>query len=1018
MTTIRSGGFRPRPPATLRRIRVAAALAAVALLSACTVGGVATIAPYRSRPIEQVTVRTVIGAPAGTLALSADGALLAVADKVHGICLLATSPQPGAAPRCADVVLTGTRSLFAAFSPNGRWVALGYNVEAQGGGPVWVVDTRTGKALRVPSVDGHSRAPSYIAMTWETWGDLLLIGNFFNSDGAQTRLVDVDPDSLVPRVVAEATGPFEFQSGYLVSGGSSVLFTVFRGDQLEPDLVVVDLSTGRRKEFGPLGPGGTQLIPLGVSPDGRVAVVGLATLGHAGPPRLLDIGSGKLTELPRCDRRFRPGDLLARRRPARERVHERQHRGAVGDGVGPVPDAGRPDSLHQLDRDQHRRRAGPAELVQVRRTGHLRGSVRTRRFSGGLATGWTVGQCPNYVTRGLDQPTGRSFGRIIGGPAGAELAEPRGLMTMASEPSRATGMLREARDFLVACRTDYDRAVKGFRWPGPDTFNFGLEWFDVLAAEHPGRAALTIVEEDGGSRTVSYAELSARSDQVARWLRGVGVRRGHRIILMLGNQMELWEIILAAIKVGAVLIPASTLLTPEDLRDRVVRGRAAYVVARDVDTTKFAEVPGEYGRIVVGAPRDGWRAYDESSSGAVDFTSDGPTSATDPMLLYFTSGTTALPKLVEHSQVSYPIGHLSTMYWLGLQPGDVHLNISSPGWAKHAWSNVFAPWIAGATVFVHNYQRFSAVNLMRVMAQHGVTTFCAPPTVWRMLIQADLSVLATPPREVVGAGEPLNPEVIEQVRRAWGVTIRDGFGQTEMTLAIGNSPGQRVKDGSMGRPMPGFAVALVDVTTGVVTPVDTSSGQGPASGGDGPVGEGEICLDLTDRPLALMAGYHGDEELTARAMAENYYHTGDVGSVDDQGYLTYVGRSDDVFKASDYRISPFELESVLLEHESVAEAAVVPAPDELRLAVPKAYVVLAAGYPPDRHTAGLIFGHSQRHLAPYKRIRRLEFAELPKTISGKIRRVELRGREEASAAAGDGRSDAEYRLEDFPELSV
>jgi acetyl-CoA synthetase len=569
----------------------------------------------------------------------------------------------------------------------------------------------------------------------------------------------------------------------------------------------------------------------------------------------------------------------------------------------------------------------------------------------------------------------------------------------------ATELVRAAREFLVEHRSDYPSAVRGFRWPRPEHFNFGLDWFDVIAGEHPSRPALKIVEENGDVGSWTYAELSSRSDQVAVWLRGLGVRRGDRVILMLGNQVELWEVILAVIKLGAVLIPASTLLATDDLRDRVKRGRAAFVIARDADTDKFVGVDGDFVRIAVGAPEAGWIAYSDSLTAAGEFEADGLTKADDTLLLYFTSGTTALPKLVEHSNVSYPIGHLTTMFWLGLQPGDVHLNISSPGWAKHAWSNVFAPWIAGATVFLYNYTRFNAGELMRVMAENHVTTFCAPPTVWRMLIQADLSALKTPPREVVGAGEPLNPEVIEQVRRAWGVTIRDGFGQTATTLAIGNSPGQAVKEGSMGRPMPGFAVALVDVTTGAITPVDGSA-----------VGEGEICLDLGQRPVSLMAGYHGDTDRTAEAMAGGYYHTGDVGSVDTDGYITYVGRADDVFKASDYRISPFELESVLLEHESVAEAAVVPSPDPLRLAVPKAYVVLAAGCAPDRDTAALIFKYSMDHLSPYKRIRRLEFADLPKTISGKIRRVELRSREDLIHAAGAATPTTEFRLEDFPEL--
>ena len=305
----------------------------------------------------------------------------------------------------------------------------------------------------------------------------------------------------------------------------------------------------------------------------------------------------------------------------------------------------------------------------------------------------------------------------------------------------------------------------------------------------------------------------------------------------------------------------------------------------------------------------------------------------DTLLLYFTSGTTARPKLVEHTHASYPVGHLSTLYWIGLKPGDVHLNLSSPGWAKHAWSNFFAPWLAEATVAIFNYERFDATALLNVIATHGVTTFCAPPTVWRMLIQADLGSVKTQLREVVGAGEPLNPEVIEQVQKAWGLTLRDGFGQTETTLQIGNPPGQPIKPGSMGRPMPGYTVALIDPVTGE------------------PADEGEICLPLANRPLGLMVGYRDDDERTSDAMRDGYYHTGDVASRDADGYITYVGRTDDVFKASDYRISPFELESVLIEHEAVAEAAVVPSPDPLRLAVPKAYVVLTAGHEPTRETA-------------------------------------------------------------------
>ncbi|MEU4690358.1 AMP-binding protein [Actinoplanes sp. NPDC023714] len=533
---------------------------------------------------------------------------------------------------------------------------------------------------------------------------------------------------------------------------------------------------------------------------------------------------------------------------------------------------------------------------------------------------------------------------------------------------------RQAREFLLAHRDDYDTAYRDFRWPDQEHFNWAIDWFDAEAAGEAGpRTALWIVEEDGSEQRYTFAEMSERSSRVANWLRDRGVNRGDRVILMLGNQVELWECLLATMKLGAVVIPATPLLGPADLRDRLDRGHAAHVITTGANTGKFASLTGEYTKIAIN-PAEGWLDYADAYQASPLLRDPGETRSTDTLLLYFTSGTTALPKLVEHTHASYPAGHLSTMYWIGLRPGDVHLNISSPGWAKHAWSNVFAPWNALATVFIYNYTRFNADALLAQMQRCAVTSFCAPPTVWRMLVQADLTALKDPPQIVVGAGEPLNPEVIEQVQRAWGITIRDGFGQTETTVQIANTPGQQVKSGSMGRPVPGYDVVLLD-PDGQITR-----------------NEGEICLDLTTRPLGLMVGYHGDPERNAEAMAGGFYHTGDIGSRDADGYITYVGRTDDVFKASDYRISPFELESVLIEHEAVAEAAVVPAPDPVRLAVPKAFVVLAEGWQPTNETAQAILRHCRENLAPYKRIRRLEFADLPKTISGKIRRVELRER--------------------------
>ncbi|MDA8263074.1 MAG: AMP-binding protein, partial [Actinomycetota bacterium] len=449
---------------------------------------------------------------------------------------------------------------------------------------------------------------------------------------------------------------------------------------------------------------------------------------------------------------------------------------------------------------------------------------------------------------------------------------------------------------------------------------------------------------------------------------------------------------------GAVVTPATPALAPMDLRDRIDRGNAKHVIVGSKDTSKFDDVPGEYTRIAVGDPVKGWRDYREADGASSEFAPDGPTAATDPLLLYFTSGTTSRPKLVEHTQVSYPVGHLSTMYWIGVKPGDTHLNISSPGWAKHAWSSLFAPWNAEATIYVYNYTRFNAEALLSKMAECEVNTFCAPPTVWRMLIQSDLGTKPPTLHEAISAGEPLNPEIIEQVSRAWGLTIRDGYGQTETTLQVGNTPGQRLKPGSMGRPVPGYNIALVD----------------PVSGQVGE--EGEICLPIDNRPIGLMVGYKGDQTLAAEAMKGGFYHTGDVASRDEDGYITYVGRADDVFKASDYRISPFELESVLIEHQAVVEAAVVPSPDPIRLAVPKAYVALAAGVEPNRETALSILSYAKERLSPHKRIRRLEFYELPKTISGKIRRVELRARERDLHPDADAKPSTEYRYEDFPEL--
>ena len=557
----------------------------------------------------------------------------------------------------------------------------------------------------------------------------------------------------------------------------------------------------------------------------------------------------------------------------------------------------------------------------------------------------------------------------------------------------STDQFRQARDTLIAHRTDYDRAVAAFSWPRPQQFNWALDWFDVIARNN-SRPALRIVG-DGGDVSLSFEELRQRSNRLANRLRSLGLRRGDRILLMLSNVPNLWELMLAAIKLSCPVIPTTTLMMSGDLRDRVARGGAKAIVTEAAYADRFSWLDASHLKLLAAGEASGWQSLVDNGAADAEFGPDGQTDAADSLLLYFTSGTTAKPKLVQHTHVSYPIGHLSTMYWLGLRPGDVHLNLSSPGWAKHAWSSLFAPWNAEATIVVMQTARFDAAQLLRELERCEVTSFCAPPTVWRALIQLPLKDANVKLRELLSAGEPLNPEVIARVRNAWGLTIRDGYGQTETTLQIGNFPGQPVKPGSMGRAAPGYRIALLD--------------------DDGHAREeGEICVALEDQPVAVMPGYIDDRERTANVMRHGHYHTGDVAMRDAEGYYTYVGRNDDVFKCSDYRISPFELESLLIEHECVMEAAVVPSPDPQRLSVPKAFVVLRQGFEPTRETALSILRFVRTQCSPFKRVRRLEFAELPKTVSGKIRRVELRGVELQRSL--QTRRPQEFWEEDFVEL--
>jgi acetyl-CoA synthetase len=553
---------------------------------------------------------------------------------------------------------------------------------------------------------------------------------------------------------------------------------------------------------------------------------------------------------------------------------------------------------------------------------------------------------------------------------------------------------KAAQKLLIGHRANPKTASEQFRWPELDRFNWALDWFDAELASGASRDRVALRILGDHAKELTFGEMAARSNQIANGLRQRGVRRGDRILLMLGNVAELWETMLAAIKLGAVLIPSTLLLTAEDLAERAARARIRTLIVPASETAKFAGLDSSIKRFCTGEPPPGWTPFDALRDGSETFMPDAPTHADDPMLLYFTSGTTSKPKMVLHSHRTYPVGHLASMYWVGLQPGDTHLSIGAPGWAGHTFMAFFSPWNAGATIVMLNQPRFDAKALLDTLVEQKIVSFFAPPTVWRLLLQEDLRAWPVLLREVVAAGEPLNVEVVEQVRHAWNLTVRDGWGQSELTVQIANSPGQEVNVGSLGRPLPGCVLTLIDDN-------------------ENEVDEGEIAIPMEPRPPGLMLGYLQDDGSLLPVMGR-YYRSGDVARRNPDGTFTYVGRADDVFKSSDYRISPFELESVLIEHPAVVEAGVVPSPDRLLLSVPKAFIAIAAGHAPGRETALSIFQHVRARLAPYKRVRRLQFVELPKTVSGKIRRVELRqaevGRNEDVALAG------EFREEDFPEL--
>ncbi len=532
---------------------------------------------------------------------------------------------------------------------------------------------------------------------------------------------------------------------------------------------------------------------------------------------------------------------------------------------------------------------------------------------------------------------------------------------------------------------DYEAERRNFQLTVPADFNWAFDVIDRWAVD-PHQLAMLWVNDQGSERKVTFNDFRRRSNRLANALEQLGVRRGDRVFLMLPRLVEWWEAILGILKIGAVSMPGTTLLTPKDIDYRANLAEARVVITDAANAPKFDEVrtqcPSLEILIVVGGARDSWTNYEAAVGMASEEHARLATPSDDPCMIYFTSGTVGYPKMVLHTHASYPIGHTITgKYWLDLRPTDLHWNLSETGWAKAAWSNLFGPWNMGAAVFTYDGRgKFSARETLAFLQQYPITTFCAPPTVYRLLVLEDLAAYTFPHlRHCIGAGEPLNPEVIEIWRAATGLTIRDGYGQTETVLLCGNFPPLPVKPGSMGKPSPGFDVAIVD-DNGAVLP---------------PGHEGDIAVKIApERPVGLFKEYWRSPESTARAVRGEWYITGDRAMVDEDGYFWFVGRADDVIISAGYRIGPFEVESALVEHPAVAEAAVVASPDEVRGHVVKAFVLLAPGYAASDALAAELQEHVKNSTAPYKYPRQIEFvAELPKTISGKIRRVELRERE-------------------------
>jgi medium-chain acyl-CoA synthetase len=551
-------------------------------------------------------------------------------------------------------------------------------------------------------------------------------------------------------------------------------------------------------------------------------------------------------------------------------------------------------------------------------------------------------------------------------------------------PDRQTLTKRRTVMAHVPNMTDYEKTYAEFKWEVPDYFNFARDVFDKWA-EDPQKLAMWWINDHGSERKITFQDFKERSCRVANILRENGVQKGDIVLLIMPRLVEWWETNLACIRSGAVVAPGTTMLTAKDIKYRLKLSEASCIVCDQAIADKVDEVRADFTNlrtlIVVGDKRDGWLNYEAAAASASSDYEVENTKSDDPCILYFTSGTTGMPKMTLHTHASYPIGHIITgKYWHDLGPEDIDWTLTDTGWAKAAWGSLFNSWNQGATIFVHHTQGFDPKRSLEILSTYPITVLCAPPTAYRMFILEDLSrYKLAAVRHCVSAGEPLNPEVIETWQRAFHKQIREGYGQTESVCLVGTFPPLQVKPGSMGKPSPGFQVGVVG-----------------EDGNELPAGrEGDLAVKVKpQRPVGLFKEYWKDPDRTHSVYRGDWYITGDRAMKDEDGYFWFVGRADDVILASGYRIGPFEVESALIEHPAVAESAVVSSPDEVRGEVVKAFVVLAPGYKASDELVKELQDHVKKVTAPYKYPRKVQFVDsLPKTISGKIRRIELRDRE-------------------------